>query len=237
MPITFPSHPAAVIPLKLWQPRWFDGVALVVGSMAPDFAYVLDGSGLPVWPFSHQPAGLVGWSLPITLAGTWVVRRTAPVIATHLPSGGWLALRDYGSLGASRHRWWITASSALVGAASHLALDWFENRVPAAEYAMHFLGVIGLLFLAGHIGRRRLLHRWHGDPPQRRRRPGLFWPAAAAVTLPAVAITPLLPGAFLAHTTGARLLCAIAAGLILASTVVALATTDDVPGTSTAPQA
>ena len=36
MPATFPSHAAAVLPLKLWRPRWFDGVALVVGSMAPD---------------------------------------------------------------------------------------------------------------------------------------------------------------------------------------------------------
>jgi hypothetical protein len=235
VPLTFPSHPVAVIPLKLWRPRWFDGVALVLGSMAPDFAYVLDGSGLPVWPFSHQLAGLVGWCLPIALAGTWAVRRAAPVIAVHLPPGGWLALRDYGSLGASRHRWWITASSALVGAGSHLALDWFEIRVPAAEVPMHVLGAIGLLFLAAYIGRHRLLHRWYGDPPVRRPRPGLFWPVAAAVTMPAVAITPLLPGAFLAHTTGARLLCAIAAGLLLASAVVALATTDDRSGTVTVP--
>jgi Domain of unknown function (DUF4184) len=225
VPLTFPSHPAAVIPLKLWRPRWFDGVALVVGSMAPDFAYVLDGSGLPVWPFSHQLAGLVGWCLPIALVGAWAVRRAAPVIAAHLPSGGWLALRDYGSLGVSRHRRWITVSSALVGAASHLALDWFEIRVPAAELPMHVLGAVGLLFLAAYIGRRRLLHRWYGDPPARRPRPGLFWPVAAAVALPAVAITPFLPGAFLAHTTGARMLCAIAGGLLAASAVVALART------------
>ncbi len=92
MPLTFPSHPVAVIPLKLWRPTWFDGVALVLGSMAPDIAYALDGSGLPVWPFSHEPAGLLGWCLPVALAGAWTVRRAAPVMATHLPSGGWFAL-------------------------------------------------------------------------------------------------------------------------------------------------
>jgi hypothetical protein len=235
VPLTFPSHPAAVIPLKVWRPCWFDGVALVVGSMAPDFAYVLDGSNLPVWPFSHQLAGLVGWCLPITLAGAWAVRRAAPVIAAHLPSGGWLALRDYGALRAWGHRWWITASSALVGAASHLALDWFELRVPTAEYVMHVLGLIGLLVVAAHIGRHRLLRRWHGDPPVRRRRPGLFWSTAAVVTLPAMAMTPLLPGAFLAHTTGARLLCAIAAGLLVGSAAIAVVPADDPSKSSAVP--
>jgi len=41
VPLTFPSHAAAIAPLKLWRPRWFDGVALVVGSAAPDFGYAL----------------------------------------------------------------------------------------------------------------------------------------------------------------------------------------------------
>ncbi len=221
MPLTFPSHPVAVIPLKLWRPRWFDGVALVIGSMTPDFAYVFDGSGLPVWPFSHQLAGLVGWCLPMAFVGSWLVRRAAPVMAAHLPSGGWLALRDYGSLGASHHRWWITASSALIGASSHLALDWLEARVPAAEYPMHVAGIIGLLFLAAFVGRRRLLRQWHGDAPVRRPRFGLFWSVAASVTLPAAAIAPMLPGSSLAHTTGTRLLCAIAAGLLVGSAAVA----------------
>jgi Domain of unknown function (DUF4184) len=221
VPLTFPTHPAAVLPLKLWRPRWFDGAALVTGSMAPDLAYLFDGSGLPVWPFSHEWAGLLGWCLPIALAGTWVLRRAAPVIAVHLPSGGPLALRDYGSLRAARHRWWITAYSALLGAASHLALDRFEVRVPRAEYAMHALGAVGLLAIAVHVGRHRLLRRWYGDPPPGRRRPGRFWSVAGIVALPAAAVTPFLPAAFLPHTTGVRLLCAVGAGLLAASAVVA----------------
>jgi hypothetical protein len=166
---------------------------------------------------------LVGWCLPIAWVCSWAVRRSAPVIAVHLPAAGALALRDYGCLAAARHRWWITASSALIGAASHLALDWFESRVPAAEYLMHVLGAIGALLLALYIGRHRLLRRWYGDPPARRRRPGLFWSVAAAVAVPAMGVTPFLPGAFLAHTTGARLLCAVVAGLVLASAAVAMA--------------
>jgi hypothetical protein len=38
MPLTLPTHPIAVVPLKMWRPGWFDGVALVVGAVAPDVA-------------------------------------------------------------------------------------------------------------------------------------------------------------------------------------------------------
>jgi uncharacterized protein DUF4184 len=223
VPLTFPSHPAAAIPLKLWRPRWFDGVALVVGSTAPDLAYVLDGSGLPVWPFSHQVAGLVGWCLPLTLVLTWLIRRAAPALAVHLPEAGPLALRDYGALGAVRHRWPVTVVSALLGAASHLLLDQLELHVPWTEYVMHVLGAVAFAVLSVRIGRGRLIRRWHGAPPTPPRRPALFWSVAGAVALPLIAVTPLLPGAFLYHTTGARLLCAAGAGLLVASAAVAVA--------------
>ncbi|MPZ95413.1 MAG: hypothetical protein GEU96_11015 [Propionibacteriales bacterium] len=48
----------------------------------------------------------------------------------------------------------------------------------------------------------------------------LFWGVAGAVTLPAAATTPFLPAAHLAHTTGVRLLCGVAAGLLAASVAV-----------------
>ncbi|MET7424992.1 DUF4184 family protein [Dactylosporangium sp. NPDC005555] len=214
MPLTFPSHPAAVLPLKVWRPRWFDGVALVAGSTAPDLAYALDGSGLPVWPLSHQLPGLVVWCLPVTVAVVWLTRRAAPVLAAHLPG-----LAAFGALGRWP-AWPVTVSSALLGAASHLALDRVEFLLPWSEYVMHALGALGFAAVVAHIGRRRLLRFWHGDPPPRNRRPVLFWTVAAAVTLPLVAVTPFLPGAAQAHTTGARLLCAVAGGLLAASWAV-----------------
>jgi hypothetical protein len=223
VPLTFPSHPAAVLPLKLWRPHRFDGVALVVGSMAPDLAYLFDGSGLPVWPLSHQLRGLVAWCLPVTLAVTWLVRRAAPVLASHLPAVGPLALRDYGSLRHGGHRWPITGYSALLGAASHLVLDRIEDDFPVTEYVMHILGAVGLLVIAVQIGRRRLLRQWHGAPPPQRGRPVAFWSIATSITLPLVAAIPFLPAASLAHTTGVRLLCAIGIGLLTASTVIVAA--------------
>jgi hypothetical protein len=217
VPLTFPTHPAAVLPLKLWRPRWFDEIALVIGATAPDLAYALDGSGLPVWPLSHQLPGLVVWCLPVTLAATGLIRRVAPVVAAHLPAGGPFALTDYGALGRFRPGWRVAVTSALLGAASHLALDRLEAVAPMSEYVMHVLGAAGMLAVVVAIGRGRLLRRWHGDPPPVRRRPALFWTVAAAVTVGAVVAVPFLPGASLAHTTGTRLLCAVAAGLLAAS--------------------
>lgn len=204
--------------------------------MAPDAAYVLDGSGLPVWPFSHEPLGLLGWCLPLTLAGAWLVRRAAPAVAAHLPTGGSFALRDYGAIGTSRHRWWITAASALVGTASHVALDEIEQLDPVGqlaqvgqggtviEYMFHLVGVVGMLVVGLHVGRRRLVRRWHGASPAVRRRPVLFWTVTSAVAAPMVAVTPFLPAAFLPHTTGARLLSAVGVGLLAGATAVGLAT-------------
>lgn len=221
MPLTFPTHPAAVLPLKMWRPRWFDGVALATGSTAPDLAYALDGSGLPVWPLSHELPGLVAWCLPLTLALTWLIRRAAPVLAGQLPNAGPFALRDYGALGTARPRWPITVSSALIGAASHLILDWIELAVPQTEPIMHVLGAVTLATVLISIGRRRLVRRWHGDPPPRQGRPILFWAIAGSITLPLIALTPFLPGASLAHTTGARLLSAAGLGLLTASLIIA----------------
>jgi hypothetical protein len=123
MPATFPSHQAAVLPLKLWRPGWFDGVALCVGAASPDVSYLIDGSGIAVWPMSHTLLGLVVWCLPVTVVVCRLFRRAAATVAAHLPVGGPFALRDYGVLSISGHRWWVTGWSALIGAATHLAWD------------------------------------------------------------------------------------------------------------------
>ncbi|MDP4013047.1 MAG: DUF4184 family protein [Candidatus Nanopelagicales bacterium] len=44
MPLTFGSHQAVVLPLKMLKPRWFDGTALVIGSMAPDLFFLTHGT-------------------------------------------------------------------------------------------------------------------------------------------------------------------------------------------------
>jgi hypothetical protein len=220
MPSTVPSHPAAVLALKLWRPRRFDGVALTAGAAAPDVAYLIDGSGLPVWPFSHQWPGLVGWCLPVAVVLVLVLRTAAPTVAAHLPPGGVLALRDYGALGRVRHPWWVTASSAVLGGASHLLLDDLTARDVVLDITVEVVGLVGALVLAVHIGRRRLIRRWHGPPNPVPRQPRLFWGVAASVAVPGAASVVFLPAALLVHTTGVRLIAVVALALLAAAASV-----------------
>lgn len=241
MPLTFPSHPGAVLPLKLWRPRWFDGVALTTGAVSPDVKYAFLGVGLE-WQ-SHTLAVLVWWCLPVALLGVWLVRATAATLAAHLPNLGPLALRDYGVLATVRHPWQITAGSALLGAASHIGWDYLTHTVAwlrtafgvdwdqvsdiawwtVSDIPSSLLGALVTLGVAVVVGRRRLLRAWHGNPPSVPTRPMMFWSVAGAVAVIGYALTPLLPAADLPWVTTVRLLCITAGALFVAALTVSTA--------------
>jgi hypothetical protein len=213
VPATFPSHAGAVLPLKLWRPDWFDGVALVVGAALPDLVYVGGCCG-PPFTAGHTWRGVVV-GVPVTVVLAAIVRRAAPGVVAHLPSLRTVALGDYAVLGAVRHPWWISASSALLGAASHVGWDHVTHASIAGtglglsalgrevsgtplwmplHLASSALGALLWLAVTVHIGRRRLLVRWHGPAPVVATRPVRFW--ATAVTtgvlgLAAVAVSTL----------------------------------------------
>jgi hypothetical protein len=206
MPSTVPTHPVAVLWLKLWRPDRFDGVALVMGSIAPDVGYTLHGY---VTVHSHRWHAPLWWGLPVALVGTRLVRWAAPTVAAHLPAGGWLALRDYGVLGRVRHPLTVTALSAVLGAISHLVWDLFTH--PTIHLLRHpsvlgtpwwyllvrisdALGVVVAVGLAVSVGRARLLCRWHGPQPDMTPRPVLFWSAVGTVFAAGLAALPALPG-------------------------------------------
>jgi hypothetical protein len=128
--------------------------------------------------------------------------------------------RDRASRLVVGHRWWITASSAVLGGASHLVLDHFGDVNLATEYTLHAIGALVTLAVLLEIGRNRLIRRWRGPAPQVTRRPALFWGVAAGVIVTGAAVVPFLPAAFLAHTTGVRLIAVVAAALLAGAVVV-----------------
>jgi hypothetical protein len=131
VPLTFLSHQAPVLPLKLAAPRWFDGTALVVGSMAPDLVFVLHGTRW--YPEAHAVGAQLWVCLPLTIVLTWVIKRVvAGPLGVHLPDGGPFHLRDYARLASWRLPrralpWLVLLSSALIGSCSHLVLDSFTH--------------------------------------------------------------------------------------------------------------
>lgn len=187
MPFTYFAHQLVVIPLKCARPRWFDGTALCVGSMAPDFAYALEHT--PAAFASHNLPAQLFWSVPVALATTLLFRtRVADPLGAQLPGVTGTELR---ALAQSRRALWVTAVSGLIGGLSHLFLDgfthktgWGTNHIAALhhvvgsvagqpipvwallQYLGHTLGTpLGLLLMAALI-RKRAFSRWNAVPPQ-----------------------------------------------------------------------
>jgi hypothetical protein len=195
MPLTFPAHAAAVLPAKWARPGWFDGLALVIGSCAPDFAYALDGSALdrpgealpPTWYIAHSWPGIVLWCLPVTMVICWLLRWAAAV-----PWPAWL----------------ISISSAMIGAASHVVWDRLAVA-PIADLGSSLIGsfvAIAVLALNRHW-LPRLSHR------------ARFWWPFGLIVLAGTATLPFLDGAGLAHTTVPRLMLIVFAAYAVAAVV------------------
>jgi hypothetical protein len=191
VPATLPTHPLAVLPLKLWRPRWFDGVVLAVGATAPDIAYAL---GSAVIVRSHTVAAMLWWSLPVTVLVTRLIRLGAPTVAAHLPG----SLREFGALRGVRHPWWVTAVSALLGAASHLLWDLVTHPDPGVIASWRtvrdvsdYAALLLLPVFFWYVASRHLVHTWHGPAPAVPRRPLLFW---------SVAVEAFTAGAFVTAT-------------------------------------
>lgn len=186
MPLTFLSHQAVVLPLKLRSPQWFNGTALVIGSMAPDVEYFV--RGIPVEELAgHTWQGQLTLCLPTTLVLYWIVTRIiAEPVAANLPHGGAFRLREYALLReqpATISHWLKVIVSALFGSVSHVALDRATGGWAASEYIQRrswlppdllpsdrawtiaqvlvwlILAAVTLLMLR-EIGRRDLLRRW-----------------------------------------------------------------------------
>jgi hypothetical protein len=245
MPVTFPAHSAAVLPLKMRWPHRYDGVALVIGSTAPDQAYAVYG-----WlhvPATHSWAGLLWFVLPLALLETWLCRRAAPIVAAHLGAVPWLrafAPGDYGAVGARRHRWYVTVPSVIIGGITHLVWDglahppgapgWANNLMPFLNqpsirgwwwwsHGQVISSIVGSLIaieLFRRIGRRRLVLAWDGPAPDVPLRPGLFWSIAITALALEVASWPIQNYKTTYPVQGVRALWAIGLGLLIATAAV-----------------
>lgn len=95
--------------------------------MAPDFAYVLNGSRFAVW--AHGWPGLVVFCVPVTFLVSWLIARAlAPVVPCYLPELGAFRLPDYRGLADHRFGLVRTSSCALFGALTHVVLDHFTHE-------------------------------------------------------------------------------------------------------------
>ncbi len=175
MPVTI-AHPAAVLPLKQCCPRYFNFAALVVGSIAPDFAYVFHYFQLSAAAHSFTANFLI--NLPAGLFLLIVYSRSKNLIASQLPSPHreyWLEqsesfpLFKSGKIAFAPSAILILLGSILIGSATHLVWDSFTHQHGLAvnafpilsqdlvsafglhlkvyKFLQYFSGVVGLTFI------------------------------------------------------------------------------------------
>jgi hypothetical protein len=183
MPLTWFAHQVPVFGMKLARPRWFDGVALVFGSMAPDLAYAFTG---PLGLDGHKAPAAFTFAAPLAVVMALLFRHViAGQIPRCFPDLGPFGVRSYGVLATRRPTVLITLSSALLGTGSHVVMDWFthsgrpavrwfgyddlevtvfgytETLASTLQNVGHTFGSFAGFLLLVLIGRRRLLEEWY----------------------------------------------------------------------------
>ncbi|HEY5913961.1 MAG TPA: DUF4184 family protein [Verrucomicrobiae bacterium] len=142
------AHPAAVLPLRRFSPRWLSVPALITGSVVPDAAYLVGKSSLD--ELSHTILGLLLFSLPAGLLLTVLWRLLVPWFAT--PIGRKCRLQFLAESGTARWSIAKTAVSVLIGASTHLLWDGITHHGRIAAELLPFLeNAVGSF--AGHTVR------------------------------------------------------------------------------------
>lgn len=179
MPLTFPSHAAAVLPLlRIGGGRRLPASALVVGSTAPDLVYLVGTFGAA----AHQPRGLLTVCLPAGLLAflyleALVLPVVGPLLVALWPERGRSIVAGLVSprpLPRSARAWASVALALVVGAATHQLWDGFTHAwmwparalypeasvsivgrpILVARLLQHLSSVLGLAIVLVYLRRR-----------------------------------------------------------------------------------
>jgi hypothetical protein len=128
MPFTI-SHAAVVLPFARPLARWRLLSAALIGSMVPDFGFLM--TWRPPRVETHSALGLVTFCLPVGLASFWIFQRLVktPLLAV-LPDGAyarWHGVAQPADI-RSLKQWGLAALGVLGGAVTHLVWDAFTHE-------------------------------------------------------------------------------------------------------------
>jgi hypothetical protein len=149
MPYTI-SHVAAVVPFARLLARLRVLSAVVIGSMVPDFGYLL-----PKYPprfATHSAVALATFCLPLGLLSYWIFQRLmkTPLLSV-LPDQAYMRWQPYAAPAsvASLRQWLVAAGGVLVGAVVHLVWDAFTHEESRGARMVPELN--DPIFVHGHI--------------------------------------------------------------------------------------
>ena len=106
--------------------------ALIIGTMSPDYEYLLTLA--PITRVAHTPRGLALFCVPVSLAVWFVFRRLVrPALLDLFPPG---AARAIGPASAS---WGLALAAVALGAVSHVIWDGFTHH---SDWGVNLLPVL-----------------------------------------------------------------------------------------------
>ena len=128
MPFTI-SHVAAILPFSRPLARWRLLSAAVIGSMVPDFGFLMPWR--PARAETHGALALLTFCLPVGLAAFWTFQQLikTPIMAV-LPNsayGRWRRFEVPADIRSAK-QWLLSACGVLVGAATHVVWDAFTHE-------------------------------------------------------------------------------------------------------------
>jgi len=116
------AHPAAVLPLRRYCPRFLSFPALVAGSLSPDLGYFfINADG-----FSHSLLGSFGFSLPVGMLGLLLFYALRAAASRYLPVFHRRVILPFSEDGPSSAL--AVVISLLLGSWTHLLLDSATHR-------------------------------------------------------------------------------------------------------------
>ncbi len=128
MPYTI-SHVAVAVPVSRLLARMRILSAVVIGSMVPDFGYLMPTR--PARFETHSVLALATFCLPVGLLSYWIFQRLMKTpLMSILPDQAYLRWRPYAAPASwgSLRQWLLAVGGVLGGAVAHLAWDAFTHE-------------------------------------------------------------------------------------------------------------
>ena len=200
MPLTF-AHPAAVFPFSR-NSKYVNFLAMVLGSMSPDFEYFL--RGMPSGAAGHTFSGFLTFNLPIVVMVYFIYHTCIhKTLWSHLPS----ILQESYSQKASSSRLLnvvVFLYSALFGMLTHVVWDSFthlngfmvrklsiltntvrvfEFNIPIFKLLQHGSTIVGILIIISYMYIRARKNRYNDKGLIKPKQKWMYWSLIALVAL------------------------------------------------------
>lgn len=199
MPLTF-AHPAAVLPFPR-NCKNINFLAIVLGSMSPDFEYFLRGK--PYGEIGHTIVGFFVFNLPMVVI-LYLIYKTCihRTLVSHLPS----ILQDTYSpeINSSRLlKVFVFFYSALFGMITHVVWDSFTHlegfmvlnlsiltynvhifgfNIPIFKILQHGSTILGLTVIIGYLYFRTAKYKYNVERKKKPKQKLMYWGQIAFLT-------------------------------------------------------